>query len=840
MKKVLKTIGTILLLVLLFLGSLLIFSAGWAFRTWPELKMEEMIFELQAPLTGTGNGMIRDYVLSAGLPAAAVLAAGIVLFIFLSRKSRTVTARVIIGSVGAVLAVTAIVWASVHLSIPEYLRNRGDNSTFVEDHYADPNRTAMTFPEKKRNLIYIYLESMETTFADKEHGGAFDFNCIPELTQLALENESFSGNPGRINGAVCMTGTTWTMGAMFAQTSGLPLMISVGSNAMDAQESFFSEVGTLGDILEKEGYSQTLLIGSDATFGGRELYFTDHGNYFMDDYDYAIESGRIPSSYKVFWGYEDEKPFENAKAKLTELAAEDEPFNLTMLTVDTHFEDGYVCRLCGDEFGDNQYANVMACSSRQVAEFVEWLKQQDFYEDTAIVLAGDHITMDSDFCKGIDKDYQRKAYVCYVNPAAGTAEPQKERIYTTFDAFPTTLAAMGVKIEGERLGLGTNLFSSVPTLTEEFGIKEENAELKKKSAFLDKLETVDENAKAKQPEAYYRCVSYDDKANELVMEIYDIHSMPEDLASIRAVITGPDGDRTVCEKPGSELRPDLSMELRFDASVRQAVYGRMDVALVGKSGKEYIVADGDTSPMLMAGIYETDIFLRNLKQVLGMTDCSVLMASYGTKAGGFTGETGQLLAGLGIQSNFEKLGGCAFAAMVQGDKALEETGKETAEIKGKLSDGTPFELWSSCVAKADGASILIDGIDYSLTKKKGISFVLYSPELGVVHKAYYNPKEKKGQSTIEAVGKFRKIGRIHLLATDFPISKPGRFHIAAVYWYDDAPDQARTLILHKDSAEVRSGLIKGRAFARSDLHVRLFCVNWNSKWNVVGEATFSI
>ena len=177
---------------------------------------------------------------------------------------------------------------------------------------------------------------------------------------------------------------------------------------------------------------------------------------------------------------------------------------------------------------------------------------------------------------------------------------------------------------------------------------------------------------------------------------------------------------------------------------------------------------------------------------------------------------------------------------MQGDKVLEKTGKETAEIKGQLSDGTPLELWSSCVAKADGASILIDGIDYSLTKKKGISFVLYSPELGVVHKAYYNPKEKKGQSTIEAVGKFRKFGRIHLLATDFPISKPGRFHIAAVYWYDDAPAQARTLILHKDSAEVRSGLIKGRAFARSDLHVRLFCVNWNSKWNVVGEATLSI
>ena len=35
--------------------------------------------------------------------------------------------------------------------------------------------------------------------------------------------------------------------------------------------------------------------------------------------------------------------------------------------------------------------------------------------------------------------------------------------------FPTTLAAMGYKIEGERLGLGTNAFSAEKTLAEQHG-----------------------------------------------------------------------------------------------------------------------------------------------------------------------------------------------------------------------------------------------------------------------------------------------------------------------------------------------------------------------------------
>ena len=65
--------------------------------------------------------------------------------------------------------------------------------------------------------------------------------------------------------------------------------VPIDDNAMDTQESFFPGIITLGDILQEEGYSQTLLIGSDATFGGRKLYFTDHGQYDIVDYEYAVE-----------------------------------------------------------------------------------------------------------------------------------------------------------------------------------------------------------------------------------------------------------------------------------------------------------------------------------------------------------------------------------------------------------------------------------------------------------------------------------------------------------------------------------------------------------------------
>ena len=43
----------------------------------------------------------------------------------------------------------------------EYLRNSREVSTFYEDYYVDPDNTTVTFPDKKNNLIYIFMESMD-------------------------------------------------------------------------------------------------------------------------------------------------------------------------------------------------------------------------------------------------------------------------------------------------------------------------------------------------------------------------------------------------------------------------------------------------------------------------------------------------------------------------------------------------------------------------------------------------------------------------------------------------------------------------------------------------------
>ena len=167
-------------------------------------------------------------------------------------------------------------------------------------------------------------------------------------------------------------------------------------------------------MLEKHGYNQTLLVGSDAEFHGRQPYFVQHGNYNIVDIDSLKAEGKLPEDYHEWWGFEDQKLFAFAKEEVSKLASLEEPFNFTMLTCDTHFPDGYLCELCQEKYED-QYSNVLACSSRQVYEFVEWIKAQPFYENTTIVISGDHLTMDNDFLEEIDQEYERTIYNCIIN-----------------------------------------------------------------------------------------------------------------------------------------------------------------------------------------------------------------------------------------------------------------------------------------------------------------------------------------------------------------------------------------------------------------------------------------
>lgn len=374
--------------------------------------------------------------------------------------------------------------------VPAYAYALMQSTKLYEEYYVNPKTAKLTFPDKKRNLIYIFMESMENTIASKNNGGQSEKSIIPELEELALDNTSFSNKFSGLGGAMSANGTAFTVGGMAAQSAGVPLKENIfgqDHNSMGMLNNFLPGAYTLGDILKQQGYNQTFIMGSESSFGGRDKLLTQHGSYDIQDYNYAKQHGQIAEDYKVWWGYEDKKLFQFAREEASRLASSDKPFNLQLLTADTHFTDGYLDETCAKTFA-NQYDNVHACSSKQVAEFVKWVQSQPFYENTTIVMSGDHLGMQTSYYdeKISEPNYQRTIYNAFINPATA-AEKTHNRLMTTFDMYPSTLAALGVRIDGERLGLGTNLFANKQTLVEQLGgIDQLNSELSKRSNYYEK------------------------------------------------------------------------------------------------------------------------------------------------------------------------------------------------------------------------------------------------------------------------------------------------------------------------------------------------------------------
>ena len=197
--QVLKKTGIVVQYVIVFLAILITSSIRWMFRTWTSLNMNELMFHLQSPVEGTDTGIIKSYIVSCLL--VSVVLTAVLIFLYIKIKNRR---RIVLGiSLGCMICIAAVtigyMWE--RLGITAYAKNQTTSSSFIEDNYVDPNSVSLTFPEKKRNLIYIFLESMENTYSSEEYGGAFPENTIPELTELSLENENFSGDQETLNGS---------------------------------------------------------------------------------------------------------------------------------------------------------------------------------------------------------------------------------------------------------------------------------------------------------------------------------------------------------------------------------------------------------------------------------------------------------------------------------------------------------------------------------------------------------------------------------------------------------------------------------------------------------------
>jgi phosphoglycerol transferase len=313
--------------------------------------------------------------------------------------------------------------------------------------YVHPAAVTIT-PQKPKNLVLIYVESLEQDYANKS---AFGRDLLAPLT--ALNGTSFADYQQ-------VPGTGWTIAAIVATQCGVPLervTIFDGNTQGQALSSFLKNAVCLTDLLAQRGYRNVFMGGASTNFAGKDKFLNQHHYHEIYGREEWLKSG-VPASAMNGWGLYDADLFSRAKTKLRELSASGQKFNLTLLTVDTHEPEGHLSTSCANK-GFSGFDGVVSCTAQEVAEFVRYARDNGYLADTNIVILGDHLSRKNPLTPQLSQLPERTIFNSFISSAA-PAPNRKQLLH--FDLMPTILEFTGYTVPDGRMGLGYSAFNQHP------------------------------------------------------------------------------------------------------------------------------------------------------------------------------------------------------------------------------------------------------------------------------------------------------------------------------------------------------------------------------------------
>lgn len=307
-----------------------------------------------------------------------------------------------------------------------------------------------------RNLVLIYLESVEETFFDE----TIFPGLVPNLTRLRDEAVSFSDMRQ-------YPGTGWTIAAMVASQCGVPLLSEMwGNDILTTIDNPFARVTCLGEHLKEAGYATAFVGGATLKFAGKGNFLRDNG------FDIRLGLDELPSTGAHKWGLYDVDTFAHARDLFDGLAGGEAPFLLSVLTLDTHFPDGMPSPGCRPYAEDALLMlDAVHCADQLVWDFVEHVRRSPVGGETVIAIMSDHLFMEGEVEDMLDKGV-RQPFFFLLDP--GRPAETRDGPVTHFDVAPTLLEAVG--LPGARFAFGHSLLSNEQGLAEERQLTEADFE----------------------------------------------------------------------------------------------------------------------------------------------------------------------------------------------------------------------------------------------------------------------------------------------------------------------------------------------------------------------------
>ena len=256
---------------------------------------------------------------------------------------------------------------------------------YVQEHYASPNSDYFGIA-KGRNVIYLHLESLQQFVIDyKLNVDGVEYEVTPFLNSLyhSQSTLAFSNFFNQVKAGKTSDAETMIETSLFGLNQGSFMVQYGGSNTQQAAPYILSQNG---------GYTSAVFHGNSASFWNRNNTYKQWGyNYFFDQSYFSEATEENSFQY----GLNDKIMFADSIQYLEHLQ---QPFYAKFITVSHHYP--YTSSLIGDEIGFpladtpdetiNGYFATANYLDASIKAFFDYLKATGLYENSIIVLYGDH------------------------------------------------------------------------------------------------------------------------------------------------------------------------------------------------------------------------------------------------------------------------------------------------------------------------------------------------------------------------------------------------------------------------------------------------------------------
>ncbi len=282
-----------------------------------------------------------------------------------------------------------------------------------------------------KNLVLIYMESLENTFLNER---LFP-GLTPRLNELKKEALCFDNLAPALN-------ADYTFGGIYASMMGLPLVKQVlrgGFVNSGIRVAVGEKLPSLPSILSSAGYEQVFLRGVNLSFAGMNVFLGRERFDRMAAYETEFP-GRSRS-----WGCSDAVLFDWAFQTFQSLSDQKKPFNLTLLTLDTHAPHGFFYE-DSIRYPENQTGSVMLDAvhtmDERIGNFIARLKQTPAWKNTCVILVSDHLMPGGILSEALNRNPRRRLVMMALNCGM---QGDRKSAGMTFDIAPTVLDLLGVR-----------------------------------------------------------------------------------------------------------------------------------------------------------------------------------------------------------------------------------------------------------------------------------------------------------------------------------------------------------------------------------------------------------